>query len=167
MSGSRWAVWRTNRGGRVEAERVLAGATATNRDLQRAAEAELASARGFGHNDFKIELAKRTMVERPERPDRPARYVMSLIRKVVETVARYMPDARRTPDAHRVRRSYRTDRYSRVDGPLKVTGRARFAAEFAARRPHSCRPRAQHDCEAGRPNDRHRRGRSGVGLHRA
>ena len=45
-----------------EAERVLVGATATTETYSRAAEAELASARGFGHNDFKIELAKRTVV---------------------------------------------------------------------------------------------------------
>ena len=45
-----------------EAERVLVGATATTETYSRAAEAELASARGFGHNDFKIELAKRTLV---------------------------------------------------------------------------------------------------------
>jgi xanthine dehydrogenase YagS FAD-binding subunit len=45
-----------------EAERVLAGAPATTETYHRAAEAELAGARGFGHNDFKIELAKRTLV---------------------------------------------------------------------------------------------------------
>jgi xanthine dehydrogenase YagS FAD-binding subunit len=45
-----------------EAERVLVGATATTEAFSRAAEAELASARGFGHNDFKVELAKRTLV---------------------------------------------------------------------------------------------------------
>lgn len=45
-----------------EAERVLAGAAATTETYSRAAEAELAGARGYGHNDFKIELAKRTLV---------------------------------------------------------------------------------------------------------
>jgi xanthine dehydrogenase YagS FAD-binding subunit len=45
-----------------EAERVLVGATATTEAFSRAAEAELASARGFGRNDFKVELAKRTLV---------------------------------------------------------------------------------------------------------
>jgi xanthine dehydrogenase YagS FAD-binding subunit len=45
-----------------EAERALVGAAATRDTYSRAAEAELAGARGFGHNDFKIELAKRTLV---------------------------------------------------------------------------------------------------------
>ena len=45
-----------------EAEQVLVGAPATSETYSQAAKAELAGARGFGHNDFKIELAKRTMV---------------------------------------------------------------------------------------------------------
>jgi xanthine dehydrogenase YagS FAD-binding subunit len=45
-----------------EAERVLAGAPATADSFRRAADAELANARGFAHNSFKIELAKRTIV---------------------------------------------------------------------------------------------------------
>ena len=45
-----------------DAERVLMGAAATTDTYKRAAEAELASARGFEHNSFKIELAKRTLV---------------------------------------------------------------------------------------------------------
>jgi xanthine dehydrogenase YagS FAD-binding subunit len=45
-----------------EAEKVLAGAQATAETFRRAAEAELASAKGFAHNSFKIELAKRTIV---------------------------------------------------------------------------------------------------------
>lgn len=46
----------------VEAERVLVGASADRESFQRAAEAELARARGFEHNSFKIELARRTIV---------------------------------------------------------------------------------------------------------
>jgi xanthine dehydrogenase YagS FAD-binding subunit len=45
-----------------EAERVLAGAEAKAETFRRAAEAELANAKGFAHNRFKIELAKRTVV---------------------------------------------------------------------------------------------------------
>jgi xanthine dehydrogenase YagS FAD-binding subunit len=45
-----------------QAERVLAGADANAETFRRAAEAELAEARGFGYNNFKIELAKRTLV---------------------------------------------------------------------------------------------------------
>jgi len=44
------------------AEKAMAGARATGETFGRAAEAELANARGRGHNDFKIELAKRTIV---------------------------------------------------------------------------------------------------------
>jgi xanthine dehydrogenase YagS FAD-binding subunit len=44
------------------AENLMIGAAANRETFRRAAEAELADARGFGHNDFKIELAKRTIV---------------------------------------------------------------------------------------------------------
>lgn len=46
----------------TEAERVLAGANAGAESFRQAAEAELAPARGLAHNEFKIELAKRTIV---------------------------------------------------------------------------------------------------------
>jgi xanthine dehydrogenase YagS FAD-binding subunit len=45
-----------------EAEKVLAGAEAKTETFRRAAEAELANAKGYVHNSFKIELAKRTIV---------------------------------------------------------------------------------------------------------
>lgn len=44
------------------AEQVLTGAAATHETYRRAAEEELKAARGFAHNSFKIELAKRTIV---------------------------------------------------------------------------------------------------------
>jgi len=44
-----------------EAERVLAGAEATEESFLRAAAAEVAGARGYRDNGFKIELAKRTI----------------------------------------------------------------------------------------------------------
>jgi xanthine dehydrogenase YagS FAD-binding subunit len=47
----------------LEAEKFLAGAPATINSFRQAAEAELANARGFRHNSFKIELAKRTIVD--------------------------------------------------------------------------------------------------------
>ncbi len=46
----------------LKAEAVLNGASATREIFQAAADAELKDARGYGHNDFKIELAKRTIV---------------------------------------------------------------------------------------------------------
>lgn len=45
-----------------KAENIMTGADATRETFQRAAEAELSNARGYGYNDFKIELAKRTIV---------------------------------------------------------------------------------------------------------
>jgi xanthine dehydrogenase YagS FAD-binding subunit len=44
------------------AEKVLEGAATTAETFRRAAEAELANARGYAHNSFKIELAKRTII---------------------------------------------------------------------------------------------------------
>jgi xanthine dehydrogenase YagS FAD-binding subunit len=45
-----------------QAENAMLGAKATRETFERAAEAELSPARGYGHNNFKIELAKRTIV---------------------------------------------------------------------------------------------------------
>jgi xanthine dehydrogenase YagS FAD-binding subunit len=45
-----------------QAESVLRGAEATEDTFRRAAAAELANAKGFAYNSFKIELAKRTIV---------------------------------------------------------------------------------------------------------
>jgi xanthine dehydrogenase YagS FAD-binding subunit len=45
----------------VEAEAALAGRPATMVTFRAAAEAAMADAVGRGHNDFKIELAKRTL----------------------------------------------------------------------------------------------------------
>lgn len=44
-----------------EAENFLADKDATEENFRQAAEEELKNAKGFGHNDFKIELAKRTI----------------------------------------------------------------------------------------------------------
>ena len=45
-----------------QAETLLNGQSATRENFQRVAEALLGDARGFGHNSFKIELAKRALV---------------------------------------------------------------------------------------------------------
>lgn len=45
------------------AERVLRSAPANEQTFRRAADEELAAARGHGHNDFKIELARRAIVQ--------------------------------------------------------------------------------------------------------
>lgn len=44
------------------AEQAMLGAQPNRETFERAAAAELSGARGYGHNDFKIELAKRTIV---------------------------------------------------------------------------------------------------------
>ncbi len=44
-----------------EAEAALTGRPATMASFSAAADAAMANARGRGHNDFKIELAKRTL----------------------------------------------------------------------------------------------------------
>ncbi len=46
----------------IAAENFLLNADATEENYRNAAEIELKNAQGFGHNDFKIELAKRTVV---------------------------------------------------------------------------------------------------------
>src|SRR5213595_3864189 len=45
-----------------KAEQQLVGKTADEKTFRAAAEAELAAAKGYAHNEFKIELAKRSMV---------------------------------------------------------------------------------------------------------
>ena len=57
MGGVAHKPWRC-----YEAENLLNGLEATEENFRNAAEAELKNAKGFGHNDFKIELAKRTIV---------------------------------------------------------------------------------------------------------
>ncbi len=46
----------------IAAENFLLNADATEENYRNAAEIELKNAKGYGHNDFKIELAKRTVV---------------------------------------------------------------------------------------------------------
>jgi xanthine dehydrogenase YagS FAD-binding subunit len=46
----------------LEAERILIGQTPGRRTFETAAEVALKGARGYGHNDFKIPLARRTLM---------------------------------------------------------------------------------------------------------
>lgn len=57
MGGVAHKPWRAQK-----AEEQLVGKTADEKTFQAAAEAELAAAKGYAHNTFKIELAKRTIV---------------------------------------------------------------------------------------------------------
>jgi xanthine dehydrogenase YagS FAD-binding subunit len=45
-----------------KAESTIAGAKANKETFEAGAEAELSQAHGYGHNNFKIELAKRVMI---------------------------------------------------------------------------------------------------------
>ncbi len=56
MGGVAHKPWRA-----TAAEAALIGARVGERAFEAAAEAALRGARGYGHNDFKIELAKRTL----------------------------------------------------------------------------------------------------------
>lgn len=57
MGGVAHKPWRA-----YQAESAMVGAKPTRESFQRAADAELRDARGYGYNNFKIELARRTMV---------------------------------------------------------------------------------------------------------
>jgi xanthine dehydrogenase YagS FAD-binding subunit len=57
MGGVAHKPWRQK-----EPEALLNGRAATPDNFQKAAEALLRGAKGFGHNDFKIALAKRAVV---------------------------------------------------------------------------------------------------------
>jgi xanthine dehydrogenase YagS FAD-binding subunit len=57
MGGVAHKPWRAQ-----TAEKKLAGQTADEKTFRAAAEAELAPAKGYKHNSFKIELAKRSIV---------------------------------------------------------------------------------------------------------
>jgi xanthine dehydrogenase YagS FAD-binding subunit len=56
FGGISYKPWRS-----AEAEAVLTGATVTRASFDAAGEAALRNARGYGHNDFKIPLARRTL----------------------------------------------------------------------------------------------------------
>jgi xanthine dehydrogenase YagR molybdenum-binding subunit len=53
---------------------------------------------------------------------------MSVSRKIIETVVKFMPDKEPDPLIHK--HGYIGEPFSRVDGELKVKGEARFSAEF-------------------------------------
>ena len=59
---SRSAALRTSHGGMREAEAALRGKAANEAAFAQAADLVLREAKGFGHNTFKIELARRTIV---------------------------------------------------------------------------------------------------------
>jgi xanthine dehydrogenase YagS FAD-binding subunit len=56
FGGLSYKPWRS-----VDAERTLSGTTLTHASYDAAGTAALKDARGYGHNDFKIPLARRTL----------------------------------------------------------------------------------------------------------
>ena len=102
---SRWAAWPTSPGATRQAEALLRGAEPPRGTTSGgSAEAILRDARGFGHNNFKIELARRAIVRALSRGRRRGGTPMTTahIGKPI----------------------------SRVDGRAKVTGEAKYAAEY-------------------------------------
>lgn len=100
----------------AEAEAFLIGRTADAASFDRAADLALTGARGHGGNDFKIPLARRT-----------------LSRALADAAARSVGQAPtdRVPAVPPQTVADVVDAPARVEGPLKLTGRARYSAEYA------------------------------------
>ena len=128
--GSPWAAWRTSLGATPQAEAGMAGRPANcRRSLPKPPDALVRGRQGFRPQfDFKIELARRAIVralhasgERPSRNRSPTR---RLGKPAMQT--------------------YIGTPASRVDGRAKVTGEAKYAAEFNV-------PRLVHASVVGSP----------------
>ena len=123
-------------------------------------------AKGYAHNNFKIELAKRTIVSVLGELAERGGCAMSIMQKVMETVAQFMPDAEPDPLIQH-KHGYVGKPFSRVDGQLKVKGEARFTAEFKARKSGACRARLQHDRQGKSRQNRHAEAGKSAGVHRS
>ena len=124
---------------KAEAEAALRGEAPDRTAFTRAADILLRDARGFAHNAFKIGLARRA------------------IERTLTQAANGTPKsnpARKSGDCHEAIIGTAT---SRVDGHAKVTGAAKYAAEFSARRPRSWQRRHVHHRQG--PDHAHRRER--------
>ena len=110
----RSAASRTSRGATRGPKRRCAARRPTETIFASAADLLLRDAKGFGHNAFKIDLARR-----------------AIVRALTQA-------ARGTPQSQSARRSVSALQWhpisapptSRVDGRAKVTGAAKYAAEF-------------------------------------
>ena len=98
---------------RPEAE-ATRGKTADEIVFRQAADLAVRDAKGFGHNEFKIDLARRTII-RALFPGSPRNAAVAVQQK--DRVSKPMAPYIGTPT-------------SRVDGIAKVTGAAKYAAEF-------------------------------------
>ena len=99
----------------AEAEAALRGKAATSDAFAQAAEIALRGAKGFSHNAFKIDLARR-----------------AIIRTHDPGCERYAASPVQQESAVSVMASYIGTSTSRVDGRAKVTGSAQYAGEFGA-----------------------------------
>ena len=134
--GSRSAASRTKPWRAHEAERVLLGAPATEETFRRAAEAELAAADGLSGNEFKIELAQRTIVATLRR------LAHRRERGMTQTTEPAIKDG--APRQNAVGRAVGRP-LDRVDGAAKTTGAAASppsSATRTSRTPRSCTPRS-------------------------
>ena len=141
---SRWAGWRTSRGV-TATRRRCSGARATRESFSGRPRRSCGDAQGFGHNDFKIELARRAIVR--------ALTQAAEGRRSRSPTSAWLEEGH---DAATIATSS-ASRPHRVDGRAKVTGEAKYAAEFnvpnlahgwvvsapiaKGRSAHRCRPR--------------------------
>jgi CO dehydrogenase flavoprotein C-terminal domain len=114
--------WRAQR-----AEAALRGGPATEAAFRQAAEAELAAAQGFRDNSFKIELARRLIADTLGKLQQPMErrdeqgHGASARQLDARRQARSADPPQAGPDGAPI---------LRIDGPLKVSGKAQFCAEF-------------------------------------
>ncbi len=131
------------------AEAALAGQAPSPAAFAAAAELALAGAAGYGHNDFKIELARR-----------------SIVRALGSGGGRHAAVAVRQKGglggsmttSSELASTYTGQPLSRIDGPLKVSGRAPYAADYPAPGPAAWGDRLEPDRLRPHPFDRHRGG---------
>ena len=88
---------------------------------------------------------------------------MSIMRRVVERIAQVLPD--REQDELRSGHRYLGQPVDRLDGVDKVTGEARFSAEYPVDGPGARRDRLQHDPERRHHAHRYHRGGTGARRH--
>ena len=115
---SRSAASRTSRGAIRRPKRRCAASAPTRATFARAADILLRDAKGFGHNAFKIELARRAIVRALTQAARGTPQIAVRQENPVSAMTTYIGTAT-----------------SRVDGRAKVTGAAKYAGEFNVARP--------------------------------
>ena len=117
---SHWAGSPTSPGACLTPSKVSRASSLSRKAFVQAADIILQGAVGFAHNRFKIELARRAIVRALEQAAAGTPQSQSV--KVV-----VLGRAMCLSDTNSIGKPV-----SRIDGPAKVTGRAKYAAEFSA-----------------------------------